>query len=77
MTPGSKWRHYKGGIYKLLGCCRLEATLVPHVVYKLWEDGDDHGVWWSRPLSEWDEEVETMPSKDGINRVRRFTEVVP
>lgn len=68
MTPGSKWHHYKGNEYQLLGCCRLEATKEPHVVYKRW-DGTEFGEWWCRPLSEWHQEV--APG------VRRFTEVQP
>ncbi len=57
MTPGSKWKHYKGHEYKLLACCRLESTGEPHCVYKRWGDGSDYGEWWCRPLSEWHEEV--------------------
>lgn len=70
MAPGSKWRHYKGGMYKLLGCCRLEKqgeVGEPHCVYVKWnEDGGDYGEWWCRPLSQWHEEV--APG------VRRFTQ---
>ncbi len=67
MTPGSKWRHHEGHDFKLLGCCLMESTLEPHVVYKRWEDGSDYGPWWCRPLSEWSQEV--APG------VKRFTEV--
>ncbi len=77
MTPGSKWQHYKGGFYKLLGCCRLEATLVPHVVYKRWEDGSDLGEWWCRPLTEWSEKVHVLTATDEEKPVQRFTEVMP
>ena len=71
MTPGSKWRHFKGGLYKLLGGCRLEATGEPHVVYKAWEDGDDFGAWWVRPLADWNW---VIVQGDG-STVKRFTEV--
>ncbi len=75
MTPGSKWRHYKGGFYKLLGCCRLEATGEPCAVYKEWGDGDDHGPWWCRPLAEWNEMVPVGTATNEPVKVRRFTEV--
>ncbi len=67
MTPGSKWKHYRGHDFKLIGCCQLKDSLEPHVVYKLWEDGSDYGPWLCRPLSEWDQEV--APG------VKRFTEI--
>ncbi len=70
MTPGSKWRHFEGNEYMLLGCCRLDATMEPHVVYKLWDGtGTNYGAWWCRPLVEWDQEV--APG------VKRFVEVQP
>lgn len=33
--PGSTWRHLKsGGVYEVLGLCRIEASLAPVVAYR-------------------------------------------
>lgn len=57
MTPGSKWRHWKGGVYRLVACCRLEATKEPHVIYVLDSAAYPYGEYWCRPLAEWTQEV--------------------
>ena len=66
MEPGSLWRHYKGGLYRLVVCGRLEATKEPHVVYVSAETFP-YGEHWIRPLTEWGQEV--APG------VRRFTQI--
>jgi len=46
---GEQYKHLKtGGLYTVLGKCRIEATNVPGVLYV--RDGDD--VVWARPASE-------------------------
>jgi hypothetical protein len=42
-----RYRHYKGGIYELVCEARLEADLVPVIVYR----GQD-GMTWVRPSSD-------------------------
>lgn len=65
LSSDSLWRHYKGNVYKVVGCCLREADGVPHVVYLC------DGMAWCRPLREWREEVDD--GKGG--RVERFTRI--
>lgn len=46
-SPGSRWRHRKGGLYTVTGGCVVEATLAAAVLYR----GAD-GVVWCRGLDE-------------------------
>lgn len=64
--PGATLRHYKGGLYRVVGLCRIEATLETGVLY-LPLQGDEQ-VTWMRPLAQFTETVETA---DGP--VQRFT----
>ncbi|MBE6689552.1 MAG: DUF1653 domain-containing protein [Ruminococcaceae bacterium] len=64
--PG-KYRHYKGNEYQLICIANHSETLEKMVVYKaLYGDGEV----WVRPLSMWEEEVNT-----GSTAVKRFTYV--
>lgn len=58
LTPGTMLRHYKGGLYTVVGICLIEATLKPGVLYKPMQ-GDSQNVTWMRPLSEFLEQVDT------------------
>ncbi len=54
------YKHYKGNRYELLGIVNHSETLEKMVLYKaLYGDGE----MWVRPLSMWDEEVETENGK--------------
>lgn len=54
LKPG-KYRHFKGGMYELLGIANHSETLEPMVVYRaLYGEG---GLW-VRPASMWNEIVE-------------------
>lgn len=33
-TPAGRYRHYKGGVYEVLGCVRHSETLEPLVLYR-------------------------------------------
>jgi len=45
-TPPGRYRHYKGGVYEVLGAARHSETLEPLVVYRpLYNDSG----WWVRP----------------------------
>jgi hypothetical protein len=48
------YRHYKGGLYVVVGRAVLESTLEPLVVYQ----GFGSAVTFARPLSEWEATVE-------------------
>lgn len=51
--PGTRWRHFKGGVYEVLVVAIAEASLEPQVVYKSLQTDD----YWTRPLRVWVEEV--------------------
>ena len=54
IRPG-KYRHFKGGLYRVVGMARHSETLQPLVVYEaLYGDG---GLW-VRPAEMWQEWVE-------------------
>ena len=46
-TPLGRYRHYKGGVYEVVGVARHSETLEPLVVYRPLYD--DAGAWWVRP----------------------------
>lgn len=48
IKPG-RYRHFKGGYYKVLGVGRHSETLEPIVLYK----SLDYGTYWARPVAEW------------------------
>ncbi|MEY4711764.1 MAG: hypothetical protein RIS88_1214 [Pseudomonadota bacterium] len=68
LQPGVTLRHYKGGLYRVVGLCRIEATLKTGVLYQACQ-GDEEVVW-MRPLAEFGDVVTTP---DGT--VMRFTVV--
>ena len=54
IVPGI-WRHFKGGLYEVIGLCKHSETLEDMVVYRaLYGEG---GLW-VRPASMWLEVVE-------------------
>lgn len=59
---GTVYRHYKGGIYEVLGNVIHESTHEHLVTYK-----DEQGHTWARPFIEWNQPVQ----KDG-QTVPRF-----
>jgi hypothetical protein len=56
--PDTQLRHYKGGLYTVVGSCLIEATLQPGVLYKPLQ-GDSQDVLWMRPLVEFHDLVAT------------------
>lgn len=56
------YRHFKGGIYEVIGIARHSETLEELVIYKSLQDQS----FWVRPLSMWNERIE----KDGKIYVR-------
>ena len=66
ILPG-KYRHFKGGLYEVIGVARHSETLEEMVVYRaLYGEG---GLW-VRPATMWNETV----IRDGVT-YRRFTPV--
>lgn len=66
ILPG-KYRHFKGGLYEVIGVARHSETLEEMVVYRaLYGEG---GLW-VRPAAMWNETV----TRDGVS-YRRFTPV--
>lgn len=64
IAPG-KYRHFKGGLYEVIGEATHTETLEKLVIYRaLYGEGKV----WARPLSMWNETVE----RDG-QTVARFT----
>ncbi len=64
-TPGTRFRHYKGGEYEVIANALEEATLKHLVVYRA-----SDGTVWTRPIDDWNAMVEI----DG-KTMRRFTEI--
>lgn len=64
---GGWWKHYKGGVYEVVGTCTIEKTCEPGVLYR----GHD-GRTWLRPLAEWHEIIDVeSPSRP----VPRFVQI--
>ena len=60
--PGTRLRHYKGGLYVVVGTCLIEATLKPGILYQP-QQGDMQHVTWMRPISDFQETVVTAEGK--------------
>ncbi len=65
-VTGTILRHYKGGLYTVVGTCLIEATLQPGVLYRPLQ-GDKQDIVWMRPIAQFQDVVVTA---DGP--VRRF-----
>ena len=66
-TPTGLYRHYKGGLYEVIGTARHSETLEPMTVYRALYGA--HGLW-VRPAAMFAETVEI----DGVVR-QRFEKV--
>jgi hypothetical protein len=58
LAAGTRLRHYKGGLYVVVGRCVIEATLQPGVLYRPLQ-GDMQDVTWMRPWAEFQDRVQT------------------
>jgi hypothetical protein len=68
---GTRFQHYKGGLYQVVGAAILEAQLEPAVIYRPLE-GAGSAFDWIRLLSDWNELVQ----RDG-GMVPRFQRIDP
>ncbi len=66
LIPGDRYRHYKGGEYKVVVCAIDEDTLETMVVY----ENIKKNTFWIRTLENWNEKIEF----EG-NQVNRFEKV--
>lgn len=66
LSPGERYRHYKGGEYEIVTCAVQEDTLAVVVVYR----SIHQGYVWVRTLTNFNEEVDTNGQ-----RVKRFEKI--
>lgn len=66
---GARLRHYKGGLYEVIGSCVIEATMGTGVLYRPLQ-GDRQDVMWMRPVEAFFEEVSIPEGK-----VARFVHI--
>ncbi len=52
------YKHYKGGVYEVLGTALHSETLEPYVYYRHTSDDNNLSEFWIRPLSMFIENVE-------------------
>lgn len=69
IIPGRLYRHFKGGIYRVLYLAKHSETGEELVIYT---KNGGNGTVWARPASMWLETVE----RDGKNQPR-FFELIP
>lgn len=67
ITPSGRYRHYKGGLYEVVGTVRHSESLEPMTLYRALYG--EHGLW-VRPAAMFQEEVVI----DGV-RQPRFTRI--
>jgi hypothetical protein len=71
IRAGTRWRHWKGGMYMVLGT-GWDATTDPPQVLVIYEAEADCSLW-VRPMSEW---LETIPPNSAeASAPRRFTPI--
>lgn len=63
IRPNQIWRHFKGGVYRVLYLAKQSETKEEYVIYTS-DDGD--GTVWARPAYMWLETVE----RDGKSQPR-------
>lgn len=56
MVESGKYRHYKGGVYEVLGCATHTETGEVLVVYT-----DEHSKLWCRPEKMFTEQINGVP----------------
>lgn len=70
LQTGVQLRHYKGGLYTVVGACLIEATLETGVLYRACQGDTD--IVWMRPLAAFDELITTAQGQRP-----RFAPVTP
>ena len=72
ITPPGRYRHYKGGLYEVVGTVRHSETLEPMTLYRALYG--EQGLW-VRPAAMFNETVE-VAGPGGTALQPRFTRVV-
>ena len=67
LQPGTRLRHYKGGLYEVTGACIIEATLETGILYRPLQGNASH-LLWMRPADAFFQHVTTEQGE-----VQRFT----
>jgi hypothetical protein len=70
-TPPGRYRHYKGGLYDVIGSVRHSETLEPMTLYRALYG--EHGLW-VRPAAMFNEMIQVM-GESGPENCRRFTKL--
>jgi len=73
IIEGGTWRHYKGGLYRVICRSRLESSGVPHVTYQSVETGRIY----TRPEHEWTEFVSDPATLATVLRYQRTDDSLP
>ncbi len=71
-TPPGRYRHYKGGLYEVVGTVRHSETLEPMTLYRALYG--QQGLW-VRPAAMFAETVQAEIDGKNVN-ILRFTKVV-
>ena len=72
-TPLGHYRHYKGGLYEVVGTVRHSETLEPMTLYRALYG--EQGLW-VRPAAMFNDEVDVGDVADGVNlRQPRFAKI--
>ena len=71
-TPPGRYRHYKGGLYDVIGSARHSETLEPMTLYRALYG--EHGLW-VRPAAMFEELVEVEVG-GRTYRGPRFTRII-
>ncbi len=72
ITPPGRYRHYKGGLYEVVGTARHSETLEPMTLYRALYG--EQGLW-VRPAAMFNETVE-VAGPGGTDPQPRFTPVI-
>jgi hypothetical protein len=70
-TPPGRYRHYKGGLYDVIGSVRHSETLEPMTLYRALYG--EQGLW-VRPAAMFNEMMQVM-GESGSENCRRFTKL--
>jgi hypothetical protein len=62
-TPPGRYRHYKGGLYEVVGTARHSETLEPMTLYRALYG--EHGLW-VRPAAMFGEEITSKASASPV-----------
>jgi hypothetical protein len=71
IKPGSRWRHFQGGLYEVLGLAAEELHGKLHVVYKSLDDG----FWWIMSPAKFLQPTTWKDAEGQLQQAPRFTRI--